>query len=372
MWIDVGFSSFFAGGFECSTHRRHDGRRLDLIEATGHDRHARRDYEALQARGVRTVRDGLRWHLIENAEGRYDWRSFLPMLQASQAAQVQPIWDLCHYGWPDHIDMWRPLFVKRFAEFAAAVATFVREHSDLVPTYCPVNEISFWAWAGGDEASINPLAHERGMELKHQLIRASLAAIDAIRAVEPRARFMQAEPVVNVIARTAAEAHEANAQSRAVFDSWLMLAGELWPGLGGEPSSLDIVGVNFYPDNQWFLDRETVPRGHPRYRPFRDLLADTYRLLQRPLFIAETGAEGLPRAEWLRYVCDDVAAARAEGIPVLGICLYPILDYPGWSNERHCETGLFGFLDAQGHRPVCEALDQELMRQQIRFGESRL
>ena len=29
------FRSFFLGGFECSTHRRKDGRRLDLIAATG-------------------------------------------------------------------------------------------------------------------------------------------------------------------------------------------------------------------------------------------------------------------------------------------------------------------------------------------------
>ncbi len=365
------FNSFFAGGFECSTHRRYDGRRLDLIEATGHDRHAKTDHEAMHAHGLRTLRDGMRWHLIESPGGVCDWQSSLPMLQAAQEAQVQPIWDLCHYGRPDHIDIWRPVFVERFAEFSAAVARLVRDHTDAVPVYCPVNEISFWAWAGGDDGSIGPLAHGRGTELKHQLIRASLAAIDAIRAVEPRARFMQADPLVNIVARDADEAHEANAQSRAVFDSWLMLSGELWSGLGGEASCLDIVGINFYPNNQWFLDRETVPRGHPRYRPCRDLLAETHRLLQRPLYIAETGAEGAPRAEWLRYVCDEVAAARAAGIPVLGLCLYSVLDYLGWTNERHCETGLLGIADARGRRAVCEPLDQALAQQQARFGETR-
>ena len=34
------FSSFVIGGFECSTHRHQDGRRLDLIAATGHDTNA--------------------------------------------------------------------------------------------------------------------------------------------------------------------------------------------------------------------------------------------------------------------------------------------------------------------------------------------
>ena len=36
------FRSFFAAGFECSSHCRRDGRRLDLIAATGHDRHVDR------------------------------------------------------------------------------------------------------------------------------------------------------------------------------------------------------------------------------------------------------------------------------------------------------------------------------------------
>ncbi len=35
------FRSFFLGGFECSTQRRADGRRLDLIAATRHDQLAR-------------------------------------------------------------------------------------------------------------------------------------------------------------------------------------------------------------------------------------------------------------------------------------------------------------------------------------------
>ena len=38
------FDSFFMAGFECSSHRRMDGVRLDLIHATGHDRHALSDY----------------------------------------------------------------------------------------------------------------------------------------------------------------------------------------------------------------------------------------------------------------------------------------------------------------------------------------
>ena len=65
----------------------------------------------LAEHGIRTVRDGLRWHLIETAPGRYDWSSFLPMLRAARDTGTQVIWDLAHYGWPDDLDIWSPAFV---------------------------------------------------------------------------------------------------------------------------------------------------------------------------------------------------------------------------------------------------------------------
>src|ERR687890_802745 len=141
------FDSFFQAGFECSSHRRRDGVRLDLIRATSHDRHVASDYRQCADLGLRTLRDGLRWHLIEQSPGKYDWSSFLPMLAAAREADTQIIWDLCHYGWPDHLDIWDAKFVASFGRFAAAVALLVKEHS-ASRIYCPVNEISFWAWAG--------------------------------------------------------------------------------------------------------------------------------------------------------------------------------------------------------------------------------
>jgi len=78
------FASFFQAGFECSSHRRRDGVRLDLIRATSHDRHAALDYRQCVQLGLRTLRDGLRWHLIEKSPGQYDWSSWMPMLEAAE------------------------------------------------------------------------------------------------------------------------------------------------------------------------------------------------------------------------------------------------------------------------------------------------
>ena len=260
------FSSFVMAGYECSTQRRADGRRLDMLAATRHDQWAGEDYRQLATLGIRCARDGLRWHLIEQQPGCYDWSSFLPMLRAAQRHDVQVVWDLCHYGYPDDLDIWRPGFVERFARFAGAVARLMRDEGIDVPFYSPINEISFWSWAGGDVAYFNPGAQRRGMELKHQLVRASIAAIEAIRESAPNARFVQCDPLINVLSATrrAEDIQAAEAYRQSQFEALDLLTGRSWPGLGGREEYLDILGVNFYPHNQWFLHGnriEPVPVG---------------------------------------------------------------------------------------------------------------
>ncbi|GBD49479.1 beta-glucosidase [Methylopila sp. Yamaguchi] len=365
----AGLQSFFVAGFECSSHRRADGVRLDLIAATGHDELAARDFERLAALGVTTVRDGMRWHLIEKGPGFYDWSSVRPMLRAAKEARVQVIWDLCHYGYPDKLDIWSPAFVERFARFAREAARFVRSESDDVPYYCPINEMSYWAWAGGDMRQFNPMTKGRGPELKRQLARAAIAAIEAVRSVDPRARFLTAEPTIHVAPAKASASAKAAAEGYrlAQFEATDMVAGRLHPELGGSPDKLDIVGVNFYPQNQWVLDGGTIPMGHHDYRPFREMLAETAARYGRPVLISETGAEGTGRAAWLHYVCDEVAAAREAGVQVEGITLYPILDYPGWDNGRVCEVGLFTTPNSDGERAVFKPLAEELARRLAQF-----
>ncbi|AOB31308.1 beta-glucosidase [Bordetella sp. H567] len=361
------FHSFLQGGFECSTSLFPGGRRLDLLESTGHALHALADFRALAEYGVRTVRDGLRWHLIEQRDGQYDWASAIPQIEAAMQSGTQVIWDLCHYGWPDHLDIWDPGFPQRFARFAGAAAAQIRQRSAQVPFYCPVNEISFWAWAGGEMAHFGPSTVGRGHALKRQLAACTLAAMDAIRQVDARARFVLAEPMIRVAPLVPADQAAADEATSAQYQAWDMIRGSLAPELGGAPGYLDIIGVNFYPHNQWYLDGPTIFRGESAYTPMRELLGEVYARYERPIVVAETGAEGALRAPWLRYVCDEVAAAMSCGVPILGICLYPVTDYPGWEDDRHCPTGLLGVPDAQGRRAVDMATAAELVRQQRRF-----
>ena len=364
--INTPFKSEFLAGFECSAHRRRDGRRLDLLSLTQHDRFVERDYAELARLGIRTVRDGVRWHQVEQVPYRYDWSSFLPMLQAGRLSGTQAIWDLCHYGWPDDLSIWSSSFPERFARFAGATARIVCNETGPGGFYCPVNEISFWAWAGGEAGRFNPCARGRGSELKRQLVRAAIAATDAIRSVDPQARFITAEPLIHVDPGLGDKAHRKAAERyrEAQFEATDMLAGRLEPELGGAQDLLDLVGLNFYPDNQWYHGGSTIPLGHHAYRPLSHMLAEAARRYARPIFIAETGAEGSARAAWLHYVCQEVAAARRAGVDVAGICVYPILDYPGWDDARMCRVSLFSEADEEGHRGLCPELAAELRCQQ--------
>ena len=363
------FDSFVMAGYECSSQRRADGRRLDLLDSTGHARWCMRDYAALAPMGIRCARDGVRWHLIEQAPHVYDWSSALPMLQAAHDNGVQVIWDLCHYGYPDDLDIWRPAFVERFARFAGAVASLLRELGNDTPLFCPINEISFWSWAGGEVGYFHPTQHRRGQELKHQLVRASIAAIEAIREISPQARFVQSEPLINVRSqsRRTRDVADAEAYRQAQFEAWDLLAGRCWPGLGGREDYLDILGANFYPQNQWFLNGPKIAPSDPDYRPLQGMLAELHQRYQRPILLSETGAEGSMRLPWLRHVAEQVAHAMRRGVPIQGLCWYPFLDYPGWDDDRYCPSGAFGYPDAQGSRLACDPLLAELAAVQARF-----
>jgi hypothetical protein len=368
------FRSFWQGGFECSTHRREDGHRIDVHATTGHDAHAREDFLQLARHGITTCRSGLRWHVIEPSPGRFDFASFVAEAKAAQAVGTQVIWDLMHYGYPDDIDPWGPDFVDRFARFARKAAEALRDLGDEVPFWCPVNEISFLAWGGGDAGCLNPFGTGRGLELKVQLARAAIAASHAVRSVDPRARLVACEPLISVRedAQDPAANHLAHQLSQAQFQACDFLTGRSWPQLGGSPDLVDVIGLNYYPPNQWTVGESPVLPGHPLYRPLSDLLAQVHARFGKPVFLAETGAEGDARAAWFNDVTEEVMRARERGVPVEGVCLYPIANHIGWNDDRICPNGLLGHEPLPGGRRVHEPLAKALRQAQLRLDRALL
>lgn len=270
------FHSFWLGGLKAAQHVNGRGARVDMIAATRHDRQAAQDYARLRSVGIRAVREGVRWHLVDRGDG-YDFSSLAAIAHAARAGGMQVVWTLCHYGWPDGLDIFSRAFIDRFSQYCEAAARFLAGCGEGVPFNSPINEISFFAC--GKAGWFHPYARGRGDELKRQLVRAAIAGAEAIWAVDPRARIVHVDPIIHVVAphnRLELSARAAAATERQ-FEAWDMLVGWSHPELGGHPRYLDIVGANFYYDGQWEQEGERLrwedaPRDD-RWAPLSQLLA---------------------------------------------------------------------------------------------------
>jgi hypothetical protein len=362
-----GFTSFIQGGFECSTHMRRDGKRLDLIASTRHQEFIRQDYQLMRDYGIRTVREAIRWHLIEPSPKQYNFASATPMINAANESGMQVIWDLFHFGWPDQLDIFDPSWPPAFGDLAYEFARMWLRESGASPAFvAPVNEISFLSWAGGDSGFLNPFAQERGGELKAQLVRAALLANRALRSELPDVTIFSPEPVIHIVGDPAkpGDVSSAEAYRLSMFEAWDMLSGRLHPELGGDPAGFDVIGLNYYDRNQWWNFGTTIHVGEPEYRPFHQIIKEVFDRYQCPLFISETGTENDARAPWFAYIAGEVRTAIGLGVPVHGICLYPILNHPGWNDDRHCQNGLFDYAGEDGTRSVYQPLADEICRQE--------
>jgi beta-glucosidase/6-phospho-beta-glucosidase/beta-galactosidase len=99
------------------------------------------------------------------------------------------------------------------------------------------------------------------------------------------------------------------------------------------------------------------------------MIVELYERYRRPFFIAETGIEDERRPTWFRYVCGEALAAAKQGVQLEGICLYPIVNHPGWVDDRHCYNGLWDYANDAGDREIYQPLADELKRQQEIFKE---
>ncbi|MBU6288895.1 MAG: family 1 glycosylhydrolase [Chloroflexota bacterium] len=324
---------FFFGGYECSTQVDRSGRRRDMVAETQHDRFRESDYAAAHAIGFRVIREGVPWHKIDVADS-LDLAHFDLLVDATTHRDLIPIWDLFHYGFPEDLDPFKTGFAERFARYAGAIARRRRQLVGAGGWYTPVNEPSFMAWAGGEVGWFAPFGEGRGYELKMRLVRAAIGAMAAIRSEDPGARFVNADPACHAVAPADAPelADEAAEFTGYQWQAWDMLAGRGWHDFGGGPELLDVIGVNYYLTGQW----EHRRGGHlafddPRRKPFREMLADVARRYPgHPIVVAETGCWGDLRVPWLRMIAEECDAAIASGVPLMGVCIYPLIDMTEW------------------------------------------
>ncbi len=341
------FPTFFLSGFECSTFIWKDRGRRDLVAETRHREHAREDYELLRKLGIAVAREGIPWPLVDR--GAYDFSIVDPVLEAMRASDILPIWDLCHYGYPDDTHPFEDDFVGRFARYCRAAAEYVTERRGGPHFFTPINEITFFGFAGGEWQWIAPFGRNEAdrHRLRLALCEAAIAGVQAIREVAPESRMVHIDPLILVVPPRG-RADLADDARRETYDdtffAWDVLGGLRHPELGGSPEVLDIVGVNCYSFGQMEF-REHGPHAalgprDDRIEPLCELLEVAWNRYRRPMIIGETSGLGDGRPAWLNDVMQESLAAVARGIELHGVCLFPAVDMPNWHTGEWLHNGI--------------------------------
>jgi beta-glucosidase/6-phospho-beta-glucosidase/beta-galactosidase len=364
------FPTFFISGFECSTFLWKDRRRRDLVEETQHRKHARDDYRLLRDLGIAVSREGISWPHADRGGSHYDFSAIDVFIDAMNAEKILPIWDLCHYGYPDDVDPFDDDFADRFAHYCKAAAEYVVKRVRGPHLFTPVNEITFFSFCGGEWGWVAPYKNTRDDRERFRvaLCKATIAGVKAIREVDREARMIHVDPLVKVVAPRDRPDQEEAARRETYIDTymaWDILFGKEHPELGGTPEILDIVGANNYSFGQMEY-REHGPHqalepGDDRIVPLCDLLKNVWERYRRPMIIGETSGMGHGRAEWLKDVMEESLAAVDQGMDLQGICLFPAIDMPDWHTGKWLHNGICDLVDENGdlvRKPDQEYVDE--------------
>ena len=367
------FQSFLMAGFECADQQNAFGERVDLIKLTGHDRFINEDYQRITEIGITTVREGIRWSFVEKSPFVYDWSQVEEIIINAKNNGIQVIWDICHFGFPDDLTPLHPMFARRFSHLCRA---FVLKYRSLVPEgeliVTPINEVSFLSWLGGDAKGTSPYCVNHGWEVKYMLMKAYIEGIEMMKEIDPTIKIMTTEPLVNIISQDPSNLNsilKANEKHQEQFQVLEILTGKLCPELRGKPEYLDMIGVNFYYNNQWtFPEHQFIPwnesPSNPHWRSLHSLIEEVFINYGRPIVLSETSIPEDDRREWLKMISDECLSILKSGIPFYGCCIYPIIDRPDWDfpNKWH-HSGLWDItnletLEREIHTESLEVLQE--------------
>ena len=334
-------------------------RALDEYELMGHYDHWRTDLGLASDLGLKSMRWGVPWYKVEPERGKFDWSwtdEVIPYMV--EELKILPIIDLMHYGCPFWLE--REFANKDYPRYVAAfAAAFAERYKHLISWYTPLNEPIINALMCGIRGLWPPyLKGDKGyIRIMLQLARGIVRTVQALKEIDPS--FVMVHVEAAGLTRTAREdlaslAREEQFRGYLCFDlisgrlthdhllfSWLVRNGaspDALDEIGRNPVSLDIIGLNFYP--QWstkllYIDKrgrlafsETEPEGDG----FKELITHYYERYQVPIMITETSAVGSDevRQRWLESSVSMIRDLRTGGVPVIGYTWFPLFTMIDW------------------------------------------
>ena len=372
--LDRGF--VVGSGIECSAPTIAGGHRQDELRKTGHWTRVEEDLALVASFGIRYLRYGVPFHVVDADPGNYDWAWTDWALATLRDAGLEPIADLLHFGVPDDIrGIGDPQLPARYLAYATAFA----ERYPWVRYYTPVNEPQVTATLSANHGWWNERATD-GRSWIRAIDNVATCAASAMRAIRERradAVFVQSDACESFLPANAAAIDAANFLFERHFVGWDLAYGrrpiepvvEWLTSNGMSPERLDwfeahgsssgcVVGHDYYPGNEWIVTADRRQKKAPQRRGYAAVAREHWAHHQLPFMLAETNWEGAQAPAWLAQTWNDALQLRLEGLPIRGYIWYGFVDHVDWDtalrepNNRPNPCGLVS-LDRRPH-PVGE------------------
>jgi beta-glucosidase/6-phospho-beta-glucosidase/beta-galactosidase len=360
-------------------------RRVDQMEASGHYRRWKDDFDATEYVGCHALRYGPPLHTTWLGVGHYDWSFADETFADLRRRKLNVIVDLCHFGLPDWLGNfqngeWPELFARYARDFAARFPW--------VQLYTPVNEMFICAQFSARFGWWNErMKCETAFvtALKH-LVRANVLAMEAILEVRPDALFIQSESTEHFHPESPDALHHADHLNRLRFlsldlnyghrvDSQMyeylmdngMTRGEYAFFMRRSPARRHcVMGTDYYVTNEHRVHADGLTCASGDIYGYAEITRQYHERYRIPVMHTETnlndGPCGTKSVEWLHKQWANLLRLRQIGVPVLGFTWYSITDQVDWDTalrENNGNVNPLGLFDLDRNiRPVGKAYKQ--------------
>jgi beta-glucosidase len=391
-----------------SPHRR----RLDEFELLQHYRFWREDIDIAAGIGFDAIRYGIPWYRVEPEPGTFDWSFTDRVLAYILERGMEPIIDLIHYGTPVWLE--HQFANAEYPDRVAAYAATFANRYESVRWYTPANEpfvnaelcgfTGHWPpYLRGDEGFttlVRQLA--RGIVLTQRALKdvrrdAICVHVEAIGYGTTQEHALRERLALDMERMHAVlELVRGDIEPESILDRYLRASGIAEAELEwfrDNAVEIDVLGVNYYPFmSMWrrWTDGERVRQegvwggasGLAR------VIRDYHERYRRPIFITECSlnenavpgrAYGVPpyplerpdgyrRSLWLGEAVETIRTLRADGVPLIGFCWWPLYDLVNWE-YREGSRPIAEYLEPMGLYALRSAPDGTLRRERLRVAD---